>query len=48
VPDKLLELKANELVRSPGGLHNGHIKLKFDQFTNGVRSLARLMTLKGG
>ncbi|MGN7149297.1 hypothetical protein ACTHQ6_09935 [Arthrobacter sp. SAFR-179] len=48
VPDELLELKANELVRSTGGLHNGHIKLKFDQFTNGVRSLARLVTLKGG
>ncbi|WP_437773531.1 hypothetical protein [Arthrobacter sp. KNU40] len=44
VPDQLLELKAHELVRSTGGLQNGHIKLKFDQFTNGVRSLARLMT----
>ncbi|MFF2318217.1 hypothetical protein ACFVTE_18355 [Arthrobacter sp. NPDC058097] len=44
VPDELLELKAHELVRSTGGLQNGHIKLKFDQFTNGVRSLARLVT----
>jgi hypothetical protein len=44
VPDALLELKAHELVRSTGGLQNGHIKLKFDQFTNGVRSLARLVT----
>lgn len=44
VPDELLELKAHELVRSTGGLQNGHIRLKFDQFTNGVRSLARLVT----
>ncbi|WP_222612638.1 hypothetical protein [Arthrobacter sp. PM3] len=44
VPDELLELKAHELVRSTGGLQNGHIKLKFDQFTFGVRSLARLVT----
>jgi hypothetical protein len=44
VPDELLELKAHELVRSTGGLQNGHMKLKFDQFTNGVRSLARLVT----
>ncbi|MET1156596.1 hypothetical protein [Arthrobacter sp.] len=44
VPDGLLELKAHELVRSTGGLQNGHIKLKFDQFTNDVRSLVRLMT----
>ncbi|MGN7251430.1 MULTISPECIES: hypothetical protein [unclassified Arthrobacter] len=44
VPDEMLELKAHELVRSTGGLQNGHIKLKFDQFTYGVRSLARLVT----
>lgn len=44
VPDKLLELKAHELVRSTGGLQNGHIRLRFDQFTNAVRSLARLVT----
>lgn len=44
VPNELLELKAHELVRSMGGLQNGHIKLKFDQFTSGVRSLARLVT----
>lgn len=43
VPDKLLKLKANELVRSTGGLQNGHMKLKFDQFTYGVRSLSRLV-----
>ena len=24
-----------------------HIKLKFDEFTHGVRSFARLVTLKG-
>lgn len=44
VPGELLELKAHELVRSTGGLQNGHIKLKFDQFTYAVRSLARLVT----
>ncbi|SCZ56681.1 hypothetical protein SAMN02799638_01929 [Arthrobacter sp. UNCCL28] len=44
VPDGLLELKAHELVRSTGGLQNGHIRLKFDQFTYAVRSLARLVT----
>ncbi|MFJ5956574.1 hypothetical protein ACIQC5_11530 [Paenarthrobacter sp. NPDC092416] len=44
VPDELLELKAHELVRSTGGLQNGHIRLKFDQFTYAVRSLARLVT----
>jgi hypothetical protein len=43
VPDELLELKANELVRSTGGLQNGHIRLSFEQFTNAVRSLARLI-----
>ncbi|MGP4032822.1 hypothetical protein [Pseudarthrobacter sp. 1C304] len=44
VPDELLELKAHELVRSTGGLQNGHMRLRFDQFTNTVRSLARLVT----
>lgn len=44
VPDELLELKAHELVRSTGGLQNGHMRLRFDQFTNAVRSLARLVT----
>jgi len=44
VPDELLELKAYELVRSTGGLQNGHIRLRFDQFTYAVRSLARLIT----
>lgn len=43
VPDKLLELKASELVRSTGGLQNGHIRLSFEQFTCAVRSLARLI-----
>lgn len=43
VPDELLELKANELVRSTRGLQNGHIRLSFEQFTNAVRSLARLI-----
>jgi hypothetical protein len=42
VPDRLLGLKARELVASTGGLQNGHIKLKFDEFTAGVRALARL------
>ncbi len=44
VPSELLELKAHELVRSTGGLQNGHMRLKFDQFTFAVRSLARLVT----
>jgi hypothetical protein len=39
VPDELLELKAHELVRSTGGLQNGHIRLRFDQFTNAVAPL---------
>ena len=43
VPDELLELKANELVRSTGGLQNGHIRLSFEKFTYAVRSLARLV-----
>lgn len=43
VPDELLELKATELVRSTGGLQNGHIRLSFEQFTSAVRSLARLV-----
>ncbi|WP_458115674.1 hypothetical protein [Arthrobacter sp. D2-10] len=43
VPDELLALKANELLRSTGGLQNGHIRLSFEQFTNAVRSLARLV-----
>jgi hypothetical protein len=47
VPDELLELKAHELVRSTVGLQNGHIRLRFDQFTNAVRSLARLVTDSG-
>jgi hypothetical protein len=43
VPDRLLELKANELVRSTRGLQNGHMRLSFEQFTSAVRSLARLI-----
>lgn len=43
VPHELLELKANELVRSTRGLQNGYIRLSFEQFTNAVRSLARLI-----
>lgn len=44
VPDKLVELKLNELGVSGQGLQNGHVRLKFDQFTSGVRALARLTT----
>lgn len=44
VPDELLELKAHELGRNTGGLQNGRIRLKFDQFTIGVSSLARIVT----
>lgn len=43
VPDELLELKANELIRSTGGLQNGHVRLSFEKFTYAVRSLARLL-----
>lgn len=42
VPDEVVELKASELVRSTRGLQNGHIKLRFEQFTYAVRSLGRL------
>jgi hypothetical protein len=44
VPDRLLGLKARELVASTGGLRNGYIRLEFDEFTAGVRALARLVT----
>ncbi|QYF88460.1 hypothetical protein [Arthrobacter sp. PAMC25284] len=44
VPDELLGLKANELIRTTRGLQNGHIRLSFEQFTNAVRSLARLIS----
>jgi len=44
VPDQVLELKAQELVASTRGLQNGHMKLQFDEFTAGVRALARLVT----
>lgn len=44
VPDQVLELKAQELVASTRGLQNGHINLEFDEFTAGVRALARLVT----
>lgn len=44
VPDQVLELKAQELVASTGGLQNGHMKLEFDEFTAGVRALGRLVT----
>ncbi|KUM35212.1 hypothetical protein [Arthrobacter sp. EpRS71] len=44
VPDRVLKLKARELVASTGGLQNGHMKLEFDEFTAGVRALARLLS----
>lgn len=42
VPDQLMQLKREELGVRAGGLQNGHVRLGFDQFTAGVRSLARL------
>lgn len=44
VPSTLMELKSTELGASGQGLRNGHVRLKFDQFTAGVRALARLAT----
>ena len=44
VPDDLLELKQGELGVLGRALQNGHIRLSFDQFTAGVRALARLMS----
>lgn len=44
VPDELMELKRDEIGVRGQALQNGHIRLKFDQFTAGVRALARLVT----
>lgn len=44
VPDQLMALKRDELGISGQALQNGHVRLKFDQFTAGVRALARLAT----
>lgn len=44
VPETLLELKRAELGVSGQALQNGHVRLKFDQFSAGVRALARLAT----
>ncbi|WP_345081200.1 phospholipase D-like domain-containing protein [Brachybacterium paraconglomeratum] len=42
VPDDLRELKLHELGVQGRALQNGHVRLRFDQFTAGVRALARL------
>lgn len=42
VPDELMVLKLSELGVKGQGLQNGHVRLAFDQFTAGVRALARL------
>ena len=42
VPVDLMPLKLTELGVKGGGLQNGHVRLEFDQFTAGVRALARL------
>ncbi|WP_281873135.1 phospholipase D-like domain-containing protein [Brachybacterium paraconglomeratum] len=42
VPDELPGLKLEELRPRGQGLRNGHVRLSFDQFTAGVRALARL------
>ncbi|MFL0504045.1 phospholipase D family protein [Kocuria rhizophila] len=44
VPAALMVLKLSELGVSGQGLQNGHVRLKFDQFTAGARALARLAT----
>ena len=44
VPDELMQLKLNELGVPGNPLQNGHVRLSFDQFTAGVRALARLAT----
>ncbi|MFI7583437.1 phospholipase D-like domain-containing protein [Kocuria sp. M1N1S27] len=44
VPVELMELKLSELGVKGQGLQNGHVRLEFDQFTAGVRALARLAT----
>ncbi|WP_225737956.1 hypothetical protein [Pseudoclavibacter chungangensis] len=44
VPSRLLELKLSELGVSGQALQNGHVRLRLDQFTHGVRALARLST----
>src|SRR5690625_2392562 len=42
VPDGLRELKLDELGVQGRALQNGHVRLRFDQFTAGIRALARL------
>lgn len=44
VPHVLIELKLGELGVSGQALQNGHVRLKLDQFSAGVRALARLVT----
>lgn len=44
VPSLLVEFKREELGASGQGLQNGHVRLDFDEFTAGVRALARLMS----
>jgi hypothetical protein len=44
VPDSLMELKLSELGVSSQALQNGHVRLQLDQFSAGVRALARLAT----
>lgn len=43
-PDKLLGLKATEILEKTNGLQNGYMRLSFEQFTNAVRSLSRLIS----
>lgn len=45
VPHVLMELKLGELGVSGHALQNGHIRLKLDQFSAGVRALARIATV---
>lgn len=44
VPSELMQLKLSELGVGGQALQNGHVRLKFDQFTAAVRALARLAT----
>lgn len=44
VPPQLMALTRDELGVNGRALQNGHVRLSFDQFTAGVRALARLAT----
>lgn len=45
VPSDLMGLTSDEFGIKRQGLQNGHVRLKFDEFTFGVRSLAQLASI---